>query len=329
MAMDCYLGVDGGGTKTRFALVDGDGRLLAEAQCATTYHPQVGLDGVRATLREGIDAVMASAGVGATDLRHAFFGLPAFGEDSRIDPLLDAIPRELLGHGRYACGNDMVCGWAGSFACGDGVNIVAGTGSIGYGQRRGQAARAGGWGEVFSDEGSAYWIAVQGLNAFSRMADGRLPRGPLHAMLREHLGIGPDLDLCAHVYGERAMSRGEIAQLSRLVATAAEQNDAAACAIFRQAGEELAAIADALRGSLGFEEGEPVRVSWSGGAFSAGELLRAPFIAALQARSPVFEPHTPLHPPHLGAALYAIHLHQRDHRAGDADADAGRRSQQP
>jgi N-acetylglucosamine kinase-like BadF-type ATPase len=312
MAMDCYLGVDGGGTKTRFALVDGEARLLAEAQCGTTYHPQVGLDGVRATLREGIDAVLASAGIGPADLRHAFFGLPAFGEDSRVDPLLDAIPRELLGHGRYACGNDMVCGWAGSFACGDGINIVAGTGSIGYGQRRGHAARAGGWGEVFSDEGSAYWIAVQGLNAFSRMADGRLPMGPLHAMLREHLGIGPDLDLCAHVYGESAMSRGEIAQLSRLVAAAAEDGDAAACAIFRQAGEELAAIADALRGTLGFEADEPVRVSWSGGAFSAGELLRAPFIVALQARSSAFEPHAPLHPPHLGAALYALALAQEE-----------------
>ena len=144
------------------------------------------------------------------------------------------------------------------------------------------------------------------------MADGRLPKGPLHAMLREHLGIGPDLDLCAHVYGDQAMSRGEIAQLSRLVAAAAEHGDTAAGAIFRQAGGELAAIAETLRGGLGFEEGEPVRVSWSGGAFSAGELLRAPFIAALRSRSPVFEPHTPLHPPHLGAALYALALARKE-----------------
>ena len=43
MAMDCYLGVDGGGTKTRFALVEGEARLLAEARCATTYPPHVGL----------------------------------------------------------------------------------------------------------------------------------------------------------------------------------------------------------------------------------------------------------------------------------------------
>jgi len=308
MAMDCYLGVDGGGTKTRFALVDGGARLIAESQQATTYHPQVGLDGVRATLRAGIDEVLATAGIGPADVHHAFFGLPAYGEDSGLDPQLDAIPRDLLGHGRYDCGNDMVCGWAGSFACTDGINIVAGTGSIGYGQRHGMAARAGGWGEVFSDEGSAYWIAVQGLNAFSRMADGRLPKGPLHALLREHLGIVSDLDLCARVYGDRAMSRGELAQLSRLVAAAADQHDPAAAAIFRQAGDELAAIADALRAALAFEPGERVGVSWSGGAFSVGERLQAPFIAALAARSPAFELHAPLHPPHLGAALYAIAL---------------------
>ncbi len=32
----------------------------------------------------------------------------------------------------------MVCGWAGSLACADGINVVAGTGSICYGEYRGQ-----------------------------------------------------------------------------------------------------------------------------------------------------------------------------------------------
>lgn len=308
MARDCYLGVDGGGTKTRFALVDAQGTLLAEAQFGTTYHPQVGLDGTRDTLASGIEAVLSATGTTREAIRHAFFGLPAHGEDSRIAPLLDAIPRDLLGHDRYACDNDMVCGWAGSFACADGINIVAGTGSIGYGQRRGAAARAGGWGEAFSDEGSAYWIAVQGLNLFSRMGDGRAPKGPLHALLRERLQLQHDLDLCAHVYGEHALARGELAQLSPLVAEAAHSGDEGAAAIFRHAGTELAHIADALRIALAFEPGEQVPVSYSGGAFSAGELLLAPFTHALQARDPAFDLRTPLHAPHYGAALYARHL---------------------
>ena len=84
----------------------------------------------------------------------------------------------MLGHDRYSCDNDMVCGWAGSLAGEDGINVISGTGSMTYGERQGVGHRVGGWGELFGDEGSAYWIAAQGLNAFTRMSDGRLPHGP-------------------------------------------------------------------------------------------------------------------------------------------------------
>jgi len=311
MSIDgCYLGVDGGGTKTRFVLIDAGGRVLAETQRGTTYHPEVGLEGVREILGDGIATVTARADVRADGIAHAFFGLPAHGEDSRITPLLESMPADLLGHTRYACGNDMVCGWAGSLACADGINIVAGTGSIGYGQRNGREARAGGWGETFSDEGSAYWIAVQGLNAFSRMSDGRLPRGPLHALFREALGIEHDLDACARIHGEHAFSRGRIAQLSPVVAQAATRGDPVARDIFARAGEELARMAGALRDALRFEDGDTTSVSYSGGAFSAGEgeLLCAPFAAALHSLSPAFELRKPRHAPHYGAALYAAKL---------------------
>lgn len=305
-----YLGVDGGGTKTRFVLIDAGGTVVAHAQRGATYHPQVGLDGVRAILADGVADVLQQTGIDAAAIRHAFFGLPAHGEDSAVTPRLDAMPGELLRHARYACGNDMVCGWAGSLACVDGINIVAGTGSIGYGQCQGRDARAGGWGEVFSDEGSAYWIAAQGLNAFSRMSDGRLPRGPLHALFREALQITHDLDVCARIYGGDAYARGELAQLSHVVAQAATIGDTVAQGIFLQAGTELAAIAGALREALQFEPDAPTLVSYSGGAFSAGEgdLLCRPFAEALQTISPAFQLRTPQHEPHYGAALYAAKL---------------------
>lgn len=303
-----YLGVDGGGTKTRFALIDGDATLLEEAELGTTYHPHVGLDGVHAILSEGVNRVLAAAGRTRDDIGYAFFGLPAYGEDSKATPVLHAFPAAILGHDRYACDNDMVCGWAGSLACADGINIVAGTGSIGYGQRRGVAARAGGWGEAFSDEGSAYWIAMRGLNAFSRMSDGRLPKGPLHSTLIAHLHLDNDLDICAHVYGGKGYARGELAQLSRQVEAAAQAGDAVAVDIFRDAGQELASVCDALRCTLQFDVDESVPVSYSGGAFSAGELLLSPLRSALSAASSRFELRPPLYPPHYGAALYAARI---------------------
>lgn len=312
MTRSLYLGVDGGGTKTRFALMDDDGELLAQAQAGTTYHPEVGFDDVQRILAEGIASVLAQ--VGAADagaLAYAFFGLPAHGEDTHATARLDAIPAQVLGHARYRCDNDMVCGWAGSLACGDGINIVAGTGSIGYGQRQGVDARGGGWGETFSDEGSAYWIAVQGLNAYSRMSDGRQSKGPLHALINERLDLATDLDLCARIYGPGVGTRAEIAQISRIVADAARQGDVAANDIYARAGQELAGIVVAIRHRLAFADDETIAVSYSGGAFSAGDLLMQPFAAALQAASRQFELHTPLHEPHYGAALYARLLAQR------------------
>jgi N-acetylglucosamine kinase-like BadF-type ATPase len=308
-----YLGVDGGGTKTRFALIDADGAQLAEAQLGTTYHPQIGLDGVHAVLAEGVAQTLAQVERTPHDITQAFFGLPAYGEDSRASAALQAIPAQLLGHDRYACDNDMVCGWAGSLACADGINIIAGTGSMGYGRRGTAAARSGGWGEAFSDEGSAYWIAIKGLNAFSRMSDGRLPRGPLHALLREYFQLDDDLHICAHVYGEGVGTRGDLARLSVQVSQAAQQGDAVAAAIFERAGHELAAIAESLRAALRFKPGETVPLSYSGGAFSAGALLMRPFETALKTASADFELRTPLYPPHYGAALYALQLGSKSH----------------
>jgi N-acetylglucosamine kinase-like BadF-type ATPase len=305
-----FLGVDGGGTKTRFALMK-QRQLVAEAQLGTSYHPDVGLDGVRDVLERGVAEVLARAGIDASRIAHAFFGLPAYGEDSQATPVLQSLPARILGHARYTCDNDMVCGWAGSLGAEDGINVVAGTGSIGYGQRRGRAARAGGWGEAFSDEGSAYWIAMQGLNAYSRMSDGRAPRGPLHALINEALGLQNDLDLCAQVYGAGARSRGELAQLSPLVAKAANLGDSAAIDIYRLAGQELAKIAIALRQALGYDAGEAVQLSYSGGAFAAGDLLLGPFTQALKAASPAFEISRPRYDPHFGAALYASKLWER------------------
>ncbi|MBV9528491.1 BadF/BadG/BcrA/BcrD ATPase family protein [Sphingomonas sp.] len=299
-----FLGVDGGGTKTEFVCIDEVGEVVGRHVEGTTYHLQVGLDGALQAIGAGIAGVCADAGIAPAGLAYAFFGLPAYGEDAAIDPQLERQCGQLLGHDRYSCGNDMVCGWAGSLACADGINLVAGTGSIGYGERQGRSARVGGWGEVFSDEGSAYWIAIQGLNAFTRMSDGRLPRGALHDAFRSKLDLGADLDICARIMGESGLERDGIAGLAPLVAEAAAAGDPAAIAIHDRAADELAAMAEALRAELGFAEDEPVPLSWSGGVLANDGSVRSRLEARLVAAGP-YQPVEPRHSPAYGAALYA------------------------
>jgi N-acetylglucosamine kinase-like BadF-type ATPase len=306
MSRALFLGVDGGGTKTHFVLVDRDGNLVASCEGPSSYHLEIGIDGLRDVLADGLAALFHQAGTDGSAIAHAFFGLPAHGEDSVAQVLLDAMPEPLLRHRRYRCGNDMVCAWAGSLGGEDGINIVAGTGSIGYGERRGKSARAGGWGEVFSDEGSAYWIAVQGLNIFTRMSDGRLPRGHLYDAFRTELDLGPDLDLCAKVMNTH--TRGSIAAMSQLVDRAAQGGDVSAIRILDDAARELAAIAEAVRRALAFEPDEPAPLSYSGGVFNAGALILHPLRRHLAERSGTYQLRAPIVTPSGGAAIYAAKL---------------------
>lgn len=303
-----FLGVDGGGTKTAFALIDRQGQVLARNEQSSAYYLEVGMDGAADVLARGCAGLFAAAGVTANDVTFAFFGLPAYGEDRAVQPQLDALPRAVLGHGRYLCDNDMVCSWAGSLACADGISVIAGTGSMAYGRIGGQGARAGGWGELFSDEGSAYWIARAGLALFSRMSDGRAPRGPLHDLMRTRLALQHDLDLCQVVYGDLKGERSKVAALSRLVSEAAALGDAQAAAILAAAALEVAALVDAVRGQLGVDPGTEVTVSYSGGLFGVEGPLRAPFARVLAASSAgAYRLMAPRLPPVLGAAVYAAH----------------------
>ncbi|MDO9378086.1 MAG: BadF/BadG/BcrA/BcrD ATPase family protein [Nocardioidaceae bacterium] len=305
---EVFLGADGGGTTTSLCVLRGDGTVLARHEAPSCYYlgQDVGL--VEKVLGDAVPVVCDAAGVDPSDLTYAFFGLPGYGEVSADVALLDAAPASVLGHDRYRCDNDMVCGWSGSLGASDGINVVCGTGSMTYGERGSRGLRVGGWGEVFGDEGSAYWIAVRGLGLFSQMSDGRRPRGPLHAMVREHLELDADLDLVDVVLNRWGGARGQVAALSRVVVAAAEAGDALAESVLHEAAHALVDLVEATRTGLRWDDGSPVPVSWSGGVF-ASRTVRESFTRGLANRSPHYEPRDPLHDPVLGAALYAARIH--------------------
>jgi N-acetylglucosamine kinase-like BadF-type ATPase len=307
-AVSLFLGVDGGGTKTDFVLVNDAGRVLASHRAGSAYYLETGIDALRAMLVAGIQATLQRGGVPASQVDFAFIGLPSHGEDSALLPRLDGIAADVLPALRHRCGNDMVCGWAGALAGEGGINLVAGTGAIAYGEFAGRAARAGGWGELFSDEGSAYWIACEGLRLFSRMSDGRAARGPLYPLMRDHFHLRGDLDLCAAVYGPPAMARSELAGLAPLIARAAMDCDTLAQRVFEAGAQELASLVHAVSDALQPPPGTPLPVSYSGGMFRFGDLILGPLRAALGSTAREYEFAAPKLTPSAGAALYAAKL---------------------
>jgi N-acetylglucosamine kinase-like BadF-type ATPase len=303
--MEIFLGVDGGGSHSTFVLIDSSGTIRAQSRAGCAYHPQVGLDGVRQTFTEGFSALLEAARLAPAEISSGFFAIPAYGEDSRLLATLDKLPSALLPQERYRCGNDMVSGWCGAFAGADGVNVVAGTGSIAYGEFNGRSARAGGWGELFSDEGSAYWIAREGLNLFSRMSDGRSAPGPLLDIVRGHLKLSSDLDLCAAIYGDLAGARSDVAGFAPLMSEAQAAGDRQVEAIFARAANELVGLVLATRKSLGVPHEHSLPVSYSGGMFREPSPILQRFRNALTSGALPFTLAEPRFSPAVGAALYA------------------------
>ncbi|MEO9510414.1 MAG: BadF/BadG/BcrA/BcrD ATPase family protein [Nonlabens ulvanivorans] len=304
-----YLGVDGGGTKTAFIIIDKSGIVLAEHEETTSYYIEIGLSGLSTLLINGVNEVLKKANLSTSDIDFSFFGLPAYGEDSLVIEEINAIPSKLFPVEKYACGNDMVSGWASALGCKDGINIVAGTGSIAYGELNGLKVRCGGWGEVFSDEGSAYWIAKSGLETFTKMSDGRLDKGPLYQLIKSHLNLKVDFDVCGLVLNQWQSSRSKISQLSVVVAKAALAGDKSALMIFDRAARELALIIESTKKQLKYKKGEEVIISYSGGVFNAKELIMVPLTKYLSETCGKFSLVKPKYKPVTGSALYAAKLH--------------------
>lgn len=302
-----FLGVDGGGTKTALCVVSADGRLLAAREAPSVYYLGAGASSgtglVARVLGEAVPVVCAAAGVDPGDLAGAFFGLPAYGEASGDTAELDALPAQVLGHHRYRCDNDMVCGWAGSLALAPGVNVVSGTGSISYGEHDGRHVRVGGWGELVGDEGSAYWLGIRGLQAWTKMTDGREPVGPLHALLGARLGLDAPLDLVSLVHETWQGDRRTLAALAPVVVEAADAGDLVARRVVAEGVTELVALVRTTAERLRFAAGAVVPVSCSGGVFRADTVRRA--FADELAATGAYELRAARFSPVVGAALYA------------------------
>ncbi len=300
-----YLGVDGGGTKTAFMLVNSDGEIAAYNTQGTCHYIQVGMDKFRKILIEGIAELLREACVASSEIDYAFLGIPGYGELAEDTPALEKTIADILQSDRFRCGNDVEAGWAGSLACQPGINLVGGTGSIGFGRdQSGNTARAGGWGYYCGDEGSAHWLGKRLISLFGKQADGREEKTPLYEIVRKKFDLTRDLDLISRVYEDLRMQRDKIAELALLLYQAANEGDPKAIEAYRDAAYEYSLIVAALIEKLSFQANENILVSYCGGVFKAGEYIIGPlkeYIAGNNVRliEPVLNPVT-------GAALYAM-----------------------
>ncbi len=266
-----WLGVDMGGTATRWVAVDAADRVTAQGETPGA----TGLvfdSAARARFQAALAPVRARLG----PLSGAYLGVTGAG--FAADPALRAAASEALAlpPENLSIVNDMVLAWQAVWPQGGGHLVAAGTGSVGF-SLQGGVTLIGGRGTLIDDAGSGAWIALRALDALWRRIDehGR-PQGAeaLGEALFTALG-GADWEVTRRfVYGQ---DRGAIGTLARPVAEAAHRGDPVALDLMARAGAELARLARALVARAG-----PAPVAVIGGVIGLHPTIRA----ALEAATP-------------------------------------------
>ena len=219
-----FLGCDGGSTKTEWLLADETGRVLSHRTFAGCNYAFLGEEGFRDLMASSVQALLDDGKITADQVTSAMLSLTVYGEVPGTEESFPRILGEILPGCPIQIANDSVAGWGGSLAGRPGINIVAGTGSVAYGEdQAGNACRVGGWSLFFADEGSCSWVARQLITEFVKQADGRHPRSAVYEELRREMGLTHDLYFSGYLQTEIRQNSALLAKLQLVALRAAQQ----------------------------------------------------------------------------------------------------------
>lgn len=306
--MGYVIGIDGGGTKTAAILADAEGHILSRATSSASNYHAVGRQSAGRALKEAVDEAVAQAGKNLDDCKFAIFGLAGVNND--YDQKIMSEEAEQIGLGdRVRVENDIVIAWAAATNCQPGVAVISGTGSSTFGvNAAGERVKSLGWDYILADQGSGYWVGLNGLQQAICHWDGRLTEGAelLYQAALKHYDVAGGIELINLVYSDDFMKdlKTGVASFGQRVAECAKEGDSVAQQILQQAGSDLGDGVCAVVRRLGMVDEEFV-VGMVGGTFKSGDYLMNPFRAKILDLAPGASIQKTKYPAQVGALIYA------------------------
>lgn len=274
------LGIDGGGTRTRASIVEGE-RILAFAENGSIKRLRVGAAAAEQNLRALLAEVYKQAavkGVKAASAGVASATMPG------VPEWIKAVFAD-FGVERSEVVGDEVIALDAAFKGGPGILQIAGTGTncIGRAPDGGREC-AGGWSSRLGDEGSGYWIGLhavrRGLHAYDREEPTRV------------------LEVVGQIWGTKGIDElvnlgdstpgPDFAALAPAISQLAEEGDPVALGVLEQAAKDLVGFVLLVREKLRRKHRltAEVPVAWIGSVIGKSRLVREGFFAGLNAAAP-------------------------------------------
>ena len=286
------LGVEGGGTKTAWVLVESAGnelRILDQGRLPPSNFRLVTLDRLRTVFSE-LPKQIDRAGI----------FLAGCGPEDR--PILSHLCSEIWPTAKIITGNDRDSGVAAALGSGEGIVVNAGSGSSVTGRRGDRIEKAGGWGHILGDAGGGYFLVIQALRFILREYDVRRGEVQFATKILRALSLNNFDEL---VRWAQTADKMEIAMLAPAVFEAAASGDTRVMEIIESGAQVLSEYTEAVASRL---QMLAPKVVLMGGLFHRDSLYTHAFRRRLKKNLPDARVTTAERSPELAAAWLAGEL---------------------
>ena len=235
-----YIGLDGGGTKTKCLITDENLKVLHQCTGGPSNFLMIGTDEVSLTLYKLIYECIEGVKCNADEIEAVVIGTTGAGRRTDAEKLendfMSFVNSKNMRLNKFRVESDARIALEGAFSGSPGAILIAGTGSIMFGKdRNGNVHRVGGFGRFIGDEGSGYDIGRRGLIAVAKDMDGRGLKTSLTKLLNEKFNINDVSSLITEIY----KNKFDIASVAPLVTESAENGDEICENILNDEAEEL------------------------------------------------------------------------------------------
>jgi N-acetylmuramic acid 6-phosphate etherase len=287
------LGVEGGGTKTAWVLVErreNDLEILDQGKLPPANFRLATPDRLRAIFRE-LPKEIQRAGI--------FLAGCATEEDRQS---LSRLSAETWPNAKIIVGSDRDSGLAAALGHADGIVVNAGSGSSITGRRDKKIENAGGWGHVLGDAGGGYFLSLQALRLILREYD--LHRGEVQFTAKVLRALTLN-DLNELVRWAQTADKMEVAMLTPVVFDAAATGDARVNEILEEGARVLTEYTEAVANRLHLLAPKIVLI---GGLFYRDSIYTHAFRRRLKKTLPDVRVTNSERAPELGAAWLAAEM---------------------
>lgn len=303
--MKYFIGLDGGGTKTKCILTDENYNSIYECTGGPSNFLMLGTEKVSETIFDLINESITNSKINLDDLEAALIGTTGAGRVNDANSLKEAFVnfsnQKNLKLKNFFVESDARIALEGAFSGKPGSILIAGTGSIMFGKdKNGVIHRVGGCGRFIGDEGSGFMIGRKGLIAVSKHLDERSDQTLLTDFLRSEFNIDDLPTLITKIYKENF----DIASVTPFVIKAAEENDKVCLKILEEESDELILHVKAMGNLL---KEETLKLSLIGSTITTENLYAKMFQEKINDLGNV-KLQNPDYPPAIGAVIMAKNL---------------------